>query len=184
MSESDFQEKKMDLVNQYFEVFDQFYLYVIFKVAAEPFGIEARHVQTVTRYSQPMRLPRTPNYIQGLFNFRGQMIPLLNLGKLCGGSTVLPTEGTVVVVIESGGHSFGLMADEVIDCKNLPQTGIHPIAAPNKHLSGHSFDKAVFQGDGVQIRLLDPDKIAALEPNCDSREESDRPLTKEFRITG
>jgi purine-binding chemotaxis protein CheW len=184
MSDQDFQEKKMDLVNQYFEVFDQFFLYVVFKVAGEQFGIEALRVQTVARYSEPLRLPRTPSYILGLLNFRGQMIPLLNLEILCGGRTAAPTDGSMIVVVESGGYGFGLLADEIIDCKNLPQSGIHPVTDSNSHISCPHFQKAVFQGNGAQIRLLDPDKIAAPGLNCDYREESDGSLTEKIQITG
>jgi chemotaxis signal transduction protein len=184
MSNTDIQEKKMDLVNQYFEVFDQFDLYVIFQVAAEQFGIEARRVQAVSRFSEPMRLPRTPSYIQGLFNFRREMIPLLNMGKICGRRATAPTDGTMIIVVESDGHSFGLMADEIIDCENLPQSGIHPLKDPTKHLSGHPFDIAVFQGNGASIRLLDPDKIAALEPPPHSDEESGKAFREKVQNTG
>jgi chemotaxis signal transduction protein len=184
MSDANFQGKKMDLVNQYFEVFDQFSLYVIFKVAGEPFGIEALQVQTVARYSEPVRLPRTPGYIEGLLNCRGQMIPLLNLGKLYGGAATVPTDGTVIIVVESGEHGFGLMADEVIDCKNLPQSGIYPVTDINKPASVHPLQKAVFQGNGGQIRLLDPAKIATLAPTVNPGKESGGSLVEEFRCTG
>jgi chemotaxis signal transduction protein len=184
MSDKNFSEKKMDLVNQYFEVFDQFFLYVIFKVAAEQFGIEALLVQSVVRYSEPLRMPRTPNYILGLFNFRGQMIPLLNLEKLCGGQASVPTDGSVIVVVESGGYSFGLLADEIIDCKNLPQSGIRPVTSHDNHISCYPFQKAVFQGNGAPIRLLDPDKIAALEPTAGPGEQSGVTFPEKVRNTG
>ena len=84
---------------------------IIFSLAGRLFGLDVTLVQEILPAVPIRNLPRATSYLRGLIDFRGQIIPVLNLRSLLR----LPEDQEVrsIVVIQSAGRNYGLMVDGV-----------------------------------------------------------------------
>ncbi|RPI28581.1 MAG: chemotaxis protein CheW [Acidobacteria bacterium] len=99
-------------------------LLVLFEVNRDRYGIEAGEVVEVIPLVQLKEVPRAPNYVAGLFNYRGRIVPVVDLGALMGHEKSRPLLSTRIMVVRDPGSGpdgiLGLMAGhltETIDCR-------------------------------------------------------------------
>lgn len=109
--------------------------YLSFALGHEEYGIEILKVREIIGYMEITSVPRTPEYVKGVINLRGQVIPVLDLRTRFGMPTAEITEQTCIIVVEINqqGRRFnaGLVVDqvqEVLDIKgenieDAPQFG-------------------------------------------------------------
>jgi len=99
--------------------------YLTFKLDGESFATEISKVKEVLEYTQVTPVPRSPEFMQGVINLRGSVVPVVDLRLQFGLPTVEPTVDSCIIIIEVNmeGTStvLGALADsvqEVIDLKN------------------------------------------------------------------
>ncbi len=101
-----------------------------FVVASEEFGVDILRVQEIRGWSRPMPLPRTPPYIKGVINIRGDIVPIADLRERLGLAPVEagPTTVIVVVRVEHGGQArtVGFVVDAMSDVTSVSQDAIKP----------------------------------------------------------
>jgi purine-binding chemotaxis protein CheW len=89
--------------------------YLTFELAAQTYGVEILRVQEIKGWEQPTRLPHAPDYVQGVINLRGAVVPIIDLRRRFG----LPAHGqdrtTVVIVVRVPGARGELTAGIVVD---------------------------------------------------------------------
>lgn len=141
-------------LRHYFEGFEKETPYVVFNVYLQDFGIEAAQVLEVIAYAKPVKVPSTTRCLEGALNLRGEMIPVFDLRKLMGLMAVNVDERTVILVVESKGRVFGLIADQIIDVVNMPESGIQP--QPDVSVK---YVRNVAFIENTQIFLLDVDQM-------------------------
>lgn len=132
--------------------------YVLFSLCAEVYGLPIASVQSIIRYEQPTPVPHAPEGVEGVFNLRGQVLPLIDLGRRLRGQAIEVTPASRVVVVEAGVGPIGLAVDLVHEVASLPVSDIRP--APEGALGGEmadAFEGVANYGDRLVI-LLDPDK--------------------------
>lgn len=93
---------------------------VAFLLAYETYGIETAYVREVYPLRDLTPLPCTPPFIAGIVNVRGQVMSVIDIKKLFG----LPAKGLTdlnkVVIIADGDMEFGILADAILDVRNIP----------------------------------------------------------------
>ena len=97
-----------------------------FFVGAEEYGLEILRVKEIIRVREITRLPRSPSFVKGIINLRGDVIPILSLAErfeLEGGRT---SGASRVIVVEIGGQLVGLMVDAVSAVLRLAAEQIDP----------------------------------------------------------
>lgn len=91
--------------------------YLTFMLGREEYGIEILKVREIIGYMDITAVPRAPEYIKGVINLRGQVIPVLDLRSRFGMETAEVTEQTCIIVVEINqqGRRFntGLVVDQV-----------------------------------------------------------------------
>jgi purine-binding chemotaxis protein CheW len=112
-----------------------------FRLGKEEYGIEILKVQEIRGYDAVTRLAGAPEFIKGVINLRGVIIPILDLRIKFGLGTVVYDEFTVVVVLNVSGRVVGVVVDGVSDVLTLSPADIKP--APQfastfdtRHLTG------------------------------------------------
>ncbi len=136
--------------------------YITFLVETEEYGVEALRVQGIIRYQSPVKVPNAPDPIQGVINFRGEVIPILDLRKTFGLSPLRIDEFTVIVIVEFEGKIFGIIADRILDMVDIPVSRINPAAASNSTAS-QNYLQAMVKIDGRLILILDLNKIITFD---------------------
>ena len=136
--------------------------YLTFRLAEEEFGISILKVKEIIGLMPFTPIPRTPDFIKGVINLRGKVIPVVDLRLKFGMEPQAYTERTCIVVVQiqsgRGQTSMGMVVDAVNEVANVKAEEVEQ--TPN---FGVSLDTAYILGlakTGEQVRiLLDIDRV-------------------------
>lgn len=126
--------------------------YLIFALGKEMFGIKIQFVTEIVGMQKIVGLPEAPDYVKGVINLRGIVIPVIDMGSKLGKTQAEYTNRTCIVVIEIMELSVGLIVDRVEEVITIPDESIVP---PPNFRSG--FQNNYIDGIGKvekEIRLL------------------------------
>ena len=86
--------------------------YVIFTLNEESFGLSINYVKEISPYKKSNMLPHTPDFVDGIINYRGQVTPIINLRKKFQMPEQDPTELTRIILTILDEKQVGLLVDE------------------------------------------------------------------------
>ncbi|MBI5969911.1 MAG: chemotaxis protein CheW [Deltaproteobacteria bacterium] len=131
---------------------------VTFRLGTEEYSLDILSVQEIIRHMHLTKVPRTPDFVEGVINLRGRVIPVLDLRKRFGLPSEDRTNETRIIVVEVEGKTVGLKVDAVSEVLRLPAASVEP---PPSIISGveSEYIKGVGKLDGRLIILLDVGKI-------------------------
>ncbi len=96
-----------------------------FRVGRENFGVPIGIVHEIVSLMDITAVPDSPDYIEGVINLRGKIIPIVDLRKRFG-ETVVPTRRNRIVVSELNGHLVGLVVDAANEVLKIDPEQIEP----------------------------------------------------------
>ncbi|MBI5902138.1 MAG: chemotaxis protein CheW [Deltaproteobacteria bacterium] len=131
---------------------------VTFRLGSEEFSMDILKVQEIIRHMDLTRVPRTPDFVDGVINLRGRVIPVIDLRKRFGMSADERTSETRIIVADVDNSIVGLKVDAVSEVLRLPSDTVEP---PPLLVKGAESDyiKGVGKLEGRLIILLDIGKI-------------------------
>jgi len=134
---------------------------ITFKIGAEVVGIDISKVREVTEIVKPMVVPRSPDFLLGLVNVRGEVVPVLSLKKRLGlgGDEI----GNFLLVIEDEGRVAGLKVDELLGTKKIVESKINLKSELLSTRKEKDFFLGVYETDGKPILILNLSKTLAKE---------------------
>jgi chemotaxis signal transduction protein len=91
---------------------------VIFKLANEDYGLPIQKVQEINRMVPVTKLPQTPEFMEGIINLRGRVIPVVDLRKRFGLVAKPPEDDTRIMNIDIGGQTVGIIVDAVNESRS------------------------------------------------------------------
>jgi len=109
--------------------------YVVFSVAGTTYALRSADVQHVEMVEHVTRVPNAAPFVDGVVFSRGQVVPAVNLRARFGFERAPYDLRTRLIVVQSGGRSVGLVADEGREFIRLPAGSIRP---PQESLAGLS----------------------------------------------
>lgn len=122
------------------------------------YGVPITQVQEIIPMANPTKLPQAPDFVEGIINLRGKIIPIIDLKKRFHmGSSEITTE-TRSVVVEVGGQTVGIIVDEVSEVLRLPVDSIEPPPVVIGGIGSEYLTGVGKLADRLLI-LLDMDKI-------------------------
>ncbi|MDR7334943.1 chemotaxis protein CheW [Roseateles asaccharophilus] len=125
--------------------------YLTFRLGSEEYGIDILKVQEIRSYEQPTRIANAPDFIKGVVNLRGVIVPIVDLRLKLNCATAEYNSFTVVIVLNVKNRVVGAVVDSVSDVLELNRDAIKP--APE--LSSASVDTSFITGIGsVGERML------------------------------
>jgi len=101
---------------------------VTFRVNKNYYGININAVQTIIKPESACPVPFTPDYVIGLINLRGQIVPVIDLRKRLDFPTIAETKDTRIVIITIRNEWAGVLVDAVTGVTNLTESDIEPPA--------------------------------------------------------
>lgn len=99
---------------------------LVFRLNDREHALPLEHVVEVFRMVAVTPLPEAPPWMLGVMNVRGRVIPLIDLRVRLGMPPREPDLSTPIVVVETGGATAGLVADEVVEVLALPDEAVEP----------------------------------------------------------
>lgn len=139
--------------------------YLTFQLSNEVYGLEILKVQEIIGMMNVTRVPKTPEYIRGVINLRGKVIPVVELRTKFGMETTEDTDHTCIIVVQVDGDSqkltMGVIVDEVSEVLDINADQIEP--APT---FGASVDTRFILGMGKVekkvLTLLDLNQVLSM----------------------
>jgi purine-binding chemotaxis protein CheW len=93
---------------------------VTFALAREEYGVDIAQVQEINRMVTITHVPRAPQFMEGVINLRGQLIPIIDLRSRFGMERAERTKNTRIVVTEIGTKRIGMVVDSVSEVLRIP----------------------------------------------------------------
>jgi purine-binding chemotaxis protein CheW len=100
--------------------------FLTFRLGAEEYGIDILKVQEIRSYEHPTRIANAPNFVKGVVNLRGVIVPIVDLRLKLGCETADYNSFTVVIVLNVKGRVVGAVVDSVSDVLELKSDTIKP----------------------------------------------------------
>ncbi len=140
--------------------------YLTFALGEEVFGIGIRYVTEIIGMQPVNAIPEAPDYIKGIINLRGKIIPVIDMRLKFKKPSVAYTDRTCIIVIETASFSVGLIVDQVAEVLTMGDGDIVPppsawAGAGKRYLSG------IGKVDGQVKLLLDCDQLFTVEESND-----------------
>lgn len=127
--------------------------YLTFTVGGVGYGLDVRVVTEIVGLQRITSIPDVPNYVKGVINLRGKVIPVMDVRARFRLETQAYHERTCIIVVQVGDAKVGLVVDAVSDVLSIPDEDIEPppavgLGPDNRFISG--LGKV---GDGVKLLL-------------------------------
>lgn len=101
--------------------------YVTFSLAGQEYGAPIAQVQEIIRVPKIFKVPRAPEFVEGVVNIRGQVVPVVDLRMRFGLAKERRDEASRIVVADIGGIRTGLVVDAVKEVLKLPARDIDEV---------------------------------------------------------
>ncbi len=131
---------------------------VTFKLDVEEFGIDILRVQEIIRIMNITKVPNSPEFVEGVINLRGRVIPVVNLRKRLFLPHIEKDNKTRVIVVELSDKTVGFIVDEVNEVLRIPRSITEP---PPEMTAGIDTDYITSVGklEDRLLILLDIEKL-------------------------
>ena len=100
--------------------------YLTFRLGQEEYGIDILKVQEIRGYEPPTRIANAPDFIKGVVNLRGTIVPIVDLRLRFGCNSAEYNSFTVTIVLHIGQRTIGTVVDSVSDVVEIPAEAIRP----------------------------------------------------------
>jgi purine-binding chemotaxis protein CheW len=112
-----------------------------FTLGSEEYGIDIQNVQELRGYDAVTRIANAPEFIKGVVNLRGTIVPILDMRIKFSQDSPAYDQTTVVIILNLGGRVMGIVVDSVSDVLTLRSEQIKPVprvgpAMETKYLTG------------------------------------------------
>ena len=140
--------------------------YLTFQLGEEVFAIDVANVREILEYNSVTRVPKSPEYMRGVINLRGSVVPVFDMRLKFGMTGTQKTINTCIVVVEVSYEGediiIGALVDSVQEVFELEADQIEPAPKIGTHLRTE-FIKGMGKRDERFIIILDIDKVFSVE---------------------
>lgn len=129
-----------------------------FRVGEQEYSVDIMSVREIRGWTRATPLPHAAPHVRGVINLRGTVLPIIDLARRLGIAVAETTERNVIIVVQLGATSVGLLVDAVSDILSIPTSELQP---PPDMLSDNtaSFVRALTVVEGRMLRVLDLDTV-------------------------
>lgn len=139
---------------------------VSFFIGNEEFAVDILYVQEINRMSQVTKVPNSPDFVDGVINLRGRVIPVIDLRLRLGMPKKESDKNTRIIVMEVTGKTVGFIVDSVNEVLRIPKNVTE--APPDLAVGVNSeFIKSVGKLEDRLLILIDLEKILSKEENLE-----------------
>lgn len=136
--------------------------YLSFQLGKEEFCLEILKVQEIRGYEDMTTIANTPDYMKGVLNLRGEVVPIVDLRIRLNFSNVEYNEFTVVIILNLEGQNIGIVVDGVSDVIALDKAQIQKLPALMSSINTQ-FITGVVTIDTQTLILVDMDSLLSWE---------------------
>ncbi len=134
--------------------------YIVIKLGNEQYGIDIKYIDNIVRMQHITRVPKVAEYLKGVINLRGEVIPVMSLRLKMDLPEDEITKATRIIILKLEQHgTIGVIVDEVREVVTLSMDQIEKMAYDGKE-DRVNFVSAVGKRENELISLLDLNAVA------------------------
>lgn len=130
---------------------------VIFRLAQEEYGLPITKVQEINRLVPITKLPQTPEFMEGVINLRGRIIPVIDLRKRFALEISEHNDESRIIIVEVCGQTVGVIVDAVAEVVRIAAASVEP--PPPSFILDAKYIQGVGKLEGRLLILLEIDEI-------------------------
>ena len=134
---------------------------ISFSIGEEQYGVDIMAVREIKGWSEITHLPKQPEYVRGVLNLRGVMVPIIDLRCRFGQGFTEATPLHIVIIVQIGTKPIGLLADRVLDIVSLDPSQIQPVPRIAQ-ASRVEFLSGLVRIENAMIALIDLPNLLSL----------------------
>src|SRR3954447_11555043 len=127
---------------------------ISFAIGDEQYGVDIMAVREIKEWSNVTRLPDQPDYIRGVLNLRGVIVPIIDLRCRFGQGVTESTPMHIIIIVQIEGRQIGLLADRVLDIVSCETSKIQKVPTVDAD-GGADFLAGLITIEGTMIALID-----------------------------
>jgi purine-binding chemotaxis protein CheW len=126
---------------------------ISFRIGEQEFCVDIMAVREIRGWSPVTPLPHSPDYVRGVINLRGAVLPVLDLSARLGLGAVEPSARHVIIVARIGDRTVGMLVDAVSDILTVTDDMVQP--TPDVACDTvRTFVKGIIAVDGRMISMI------------------------------
>ncbi len=137
--------------------------FLMCRLAEEVYGIDIRYVTDILELQKITEIPDMPEYVRGVINLRGHVIPVMDLRLRFGMPFHDYDNRTVITVVNVEEMSIGFIVDTATEVKEIPDKNIEPSPSFETREKKHDFIAGLGKVEDSIIILLDIEKLVVRE---------------------
>ena len=143
--------------------------FISFAIGADQYGVDIMAVREIKGWTDITHLPRQPEYVRGVLNLRGAIVPIVDLRCRFGQGLTETTPLHIVIIVQVGGRQIGLIGDRVLDIVSVNAREIQ--AVPRTTEGGKTdFLSGLVTLDETMIALIDLPHLLSAHESADPAE--------------
>ncbi len=135
---------------------------ISFAIGDEQYGVDIMAVREIKGWSEISHLPKQPEFVRGVLNLRGVMVPIIDLRCRFGGGLTHATPLHVVIIVQIGEQQVGLLADRVLDIVAFERSQMQPVPQVSRN-SRTEFLSGLLTIEGGMIAMIDISYLLSAE---------------------
>lgn len=140
--------------------------FISFIAGDQNFCIEIAHIREIRRWEPITMLPHSPEFVLGVVNLRGAVIPIIDLAVKLGFQRISPTKRNVIIIVNYGGKMVGLLVDAVSEILTVGAEEFKEAPKLSEGTINHMVCGVVSVGDNM-TRVLDLQLLLSDETKID-----------------
>lgn len=136
--------------------------FISFAIGDEQYGVDIMAVREIKGWSTVTHLPNQPDYVRGVLNLRGVMVPIVDLRCRFGQGMTETTPIHIVIIVQIDDRQIGLLADRVLDIVSFEPSQVQPV--PRLADSARvNFLAGLVTIDDAMLALIDLQRLLSLQ---------------------
>ncbi|MDD3840416.1 MAG: chemotaxis protein CheW [Clostridia bacterium] len=135
--------------------------FIIFELGEETYGADISKIREIIKPVQPTKVPNNPEFIEGVIDVRGQVVPLLDLKKRFHLGEGEYGANSKIMVAGQEGDLIGYLVDDVTEIISMTEEELSP--APDVTKIGKEYIQGVTKKDDRLLILLDMNKVLSVD---------------------
>jgi purine-binding chemotaxis protein CheW len=144
--------------------------FVSFAIGDDQYGVDIMAVREIKGWADITHLPKQPEYVRGVLNLRGSIVPIVDLRCRFGGGLTETTPLHIVIIVQIAGRQVGLIGDRVLDIVSIDADQIQAVPRTAQGTTSE-FLSGLVTHDNVMIAPIDLRHLLSMQDGSDA----DRP---------
>jgi purine-binding chemotaxis protein CheW len=140
---------------------------ISFAIGDDQYGVDIMAVREIKGWIDITHLPKQPDYVRGVLNLRGVIVPIIDLRCRFGQGLTQATPMHIVIIVQIGAKPVGLLADRVLDIVSLEEVQIQRVPRIAQ-ASRVEFLSGLATVDGAMIALIDLANLLSAQSQLDA----------------